>query len=181
VQESHRAEALLEALRRGDADLVLAPVTGEEERVELEELGADPFVLLVSRRDVLAGVDRPVLPDDLDGRDVVAKDCGSPSQRIAERALQAHGIAVTVRVRAHDSRTVHGLVAAGAGVALLPRLMVDPDDDATCVVPVGEWLPSRRIALLRPAGAELTPAAAVVEGAVRRAAAARLAAVGAPA
>ena len=181
VEESHLPGTLQESLQRGDADLVIAPLTGAEELVDAAELGADPYVLLVPRRDVLARLERPVGAVDLDGRDVVAKDCGTPSQRAVERALRAHGVAVTVRVRAHDARTVHGLVGSGAGVAFLPRLLVDPADAATVALPVDDaWLAPRRIALFRASGAEPSPATAIVEDAVRRAAVRRLA-VGAPA
>jgi len=84
-------------------------------------------------------------------------------------------------VRAHDARTVHGLVGSGAGVALLPRLMVDRTDAQTVSLPVDEaWLPARRIALFRAAGAEPSAATAIVEDAVRRAATRQLA-VGSPA
>ena len=71
-------------------------------------------------------------------------------------------------------------MASGAGVAFLPRLMVDHHDPAIRAVAVGEWLPARRMALFRPAGAEQSPGTAAVERAVRRAATARLA-VGSPA
>jgi DNA-binding transcriptional LysR family regulator len=89
--------------------------------------------------------------------------------------LRAHDVSVTVRLRAHDARTVHELVGTGSGVALLPRLMVDETDRATRALPVGDWLPPRRLAIYRVAARQQSAEAAVVQRAVVRAASACLA------
>ena len=126
VEESHRPDALRTRCSAAAPTSSMAPLTGAEELDDATELGGDPRAARPARDAWPGSSGRE--PGDLDGRDVVAKDCGTPSQRAVERALRAHGVAVTVRVRAHDARTVHGLVGSGAGVAFLPRLMVDRAD-----------------------------------------------------
>ena len=158
VEESHRPRELLDALRDGRSDLVLAPLNGDVDAgVAWDDLGEDPYVLLVAAHDRLARLGRPVEPADVADRQVVGKDCGSPSQQAIERALERHGIRVSTLLRAHDGRTVREAVAAGVGVAFLPRLLVEPGDGARAL-PVAGWLPPRRIALQRAAAREQTAA-----------------------
>ncbi len=175
VEESHRPRELLDALRDGRSDLVLGTLNGEVDAgVEWDELGVDPYVLLVPAHDRLARLGRPIEPEDVADRHVVGKDCGSPSMQAVERALARHGVQVTTLLRAHDGRTVREAVAAGVGVAFLTRLLVEPGV-GTHALPVGGWLPPRRIALQRAAAREQTAAAVIVADAVRRASRATLA------
>jgi DNA-binding transcriptional LysR family regulator len=102
---------------------------------------------------------------------VIAKDCGSPTQDALDAALDRAGVRVATRLRANDARTVRDLVAAGHGIAFLPRLMVADGDPATRLLEVGDWLPARRIALHRPVRWQPPALAAVVGDAIRDAAA----------
>jgi molybdate transport repressor ModE-like protein len=176
VDESHRTADLLEGLRHGRADLVLAPLYGTTPGVQAHELGRDRIVLLVAAADRLARLRRPVEPRDVAGRDVIAKDCGSATQDALDAALDRAGVRVTTRLRATDGRTVRDLVAAGHGVAFLPRLMVPEDDASTRALVVADWLPARRLALHRPLDWRPPALAAVVDEAIRDAASRVLAA-----
>jgi DNA-binding transcriptional LysR family regulator len=62
--------------------------------------------------------------------------------------------------RSNDDATIHGLVAAGIGAALLPRLSVDPAYPGVRALPLGTRLPPRRIGLAWHRDRELPPAAA---------------------
>ncbi len=46
-----------------------------------------------------------------------------------------------------ENNIVHGMVAAGAGFALIPELAVDPNDERVSVVQLGPRVPPRVIAL----------------------------------
>jgi DNA-binding transcriptional LysR family regulator len=61
---------------------------------------------------------------------------------------KAHGISAQVRFRNHDNETEVGLVAAGMGAALVPRLTVDPARDDVVQLEIAAGLPARLIALV---------------------------------
>ena len=169
VEESHRPRELLDALRDGRSDLVLAPLNGDvDPGVAWDDLGEDPYVLLVAAHDRLARLGRPVEPADVADRQVVGKDCGSPSQQAIERALERHGIRVSTLLRAHDGRTVREAVVAGVGVAFLPRLLVEPGDGARAL-PVAGWLrrAASRCSALRPGSRRPPPASSPTPSAAR--------------
>jgi DNA-binding transcriptional LysR family regulator len=145
VEESHLPGLLLERLALATLDLVLAPVddgAGDGKAVLLD----DPYVLLVPPGDPLLALDRPVVADDLRDRDLVAKDCGTPSQRNLDAALLRLGIRTRIVVRANDGATIHELVARGVGIAIMPRLLAYGAADAA-MLPLEGILPARRIGL----------------------------------
>jgi DNA-binding transcriptional LysR family regulator len=46
-----------------------------------------------------------------------------------------------------ENNIVHGMVAAGAGIALIPKLAVDPNDARVVVLELGPRVPPRVIAI----------------------------------
>ena len=160
VEESHLPDHLLERLATGALDLVLAPVDdgGSD---EIPVLLDDPYVLLVPPGDPLLGLERPVIADDLRDRDLVAKDCGTPSQRNLDAALAGLGIRTRIVVRANDGATVHELVARGVGIAIMPSLLAHGAAGAA-VLPLEGILPSRRIGLHDSSGSAFDARVAIV-------------------
>ena len=49
--------------------------------------------------------------------------------------------------RSDDNGTVQGLVAAGVGIAIVPRLTVDEADESIAVVDLGDRVPPRLIGI----------------------------------
>jgi DNA-binding transcriptional LysR family regulator len=82
--------------------------------------------------------------------------------------------------RSDDNGTVQGLVAAGVGAALVPRLAVDETDDAIRLLDIGERVPPRLLGIAwhrdrlrtRAADAFVDSAKALCESFEREAAAA---------
>ncbi|MDX6539555.1 MAG: hypothetical protein QOI71_1165, partial [Gaiellales bacterium] len=69
--------------------------------------------------------------------------------------------------RSDDDATVRALVAAGVGVALVPRLSVEPGDTRVRAIPIVPSLPARRIFLAwLPARGSSPALQAFVEAAV---------------
>jgi DNA-binding transcriptional LysR family regulator len=62
--------------------------------------------------------------------------------------------------RSNDDATIHGLIAAGVGAALLPRLSVDRTYPGVRAIPLGNRLPARRIGIAWHRDRDLAPAAA---------------------
>ncbi|HEX2462671.1 MAG TPA: LysR family transcriptional regulator substrate-binding protein, partial [Vicinamibacterales bacterium] len=80
------------------------------------------------------------------------------TQRVEER-LRLAGREPDVVFRSDDNGTLQALVAAGVGVALVPRLTVDPADKSIAVIDLGERVPPRIIGIAWHADRQLTPAA----------------------
>jgi DNA-binding transcriptional LysR family regulator len=167
VEESYRSDTLLERLLSGDLDLVLAPIVGDVPGLEVTEIFRDHYVLLVAASDPLTELDRPVEPNDLAGRALVSKDCGTPSQRALTTALSEFDIDGATAVRAHDGDTVRQLVAQGVGIAVLPRLLVDEENPATRALPLDHLLPGRRLGLFERSEGYRAPAVALAAAILR--------------
>ena len=61
--------------------------------------------------------------------------------------LRAIGLDTNVVLRSDYNEAVQGYAAAGLGVALMPRLAVNFDDERTVAIELGELVPPRRIAV----------------------------------
>lgn len=159
---------LLRAVERGRLDLAFMMYPLIEGPFEAVELLREPFFLLT---------------------EASAAPARTPSLRaIAELPLIGYGPvraesrpearlpgAPRVVFRTNDDATIHGLVAAGVGAALLPRLSVDPGYPGVVAIPLGRRLPPRRIGVawhrdreLPPAAAEFVAASIAAARAVRR-------------
>ena len=61
--------------------------------------------------------------------------------------LRSRGVEPNVIFRSDDNGTVQGVVAAGLGVALVPRLTVDEADRDVAVIDLGGRVPDRIIGI----------------------------------
>ncbi len=142
--ESTDDRDLLDLIERGSIDVsfvVLPLVPGPFEAVELMR---DPYVLLVRSDSPLATRDKkPTLREILDLPLIGYRTCRT-THRVEER-LKLAGREPHVVFRSDDNGTVQGLVAAGVGVALVPRLTVDESDARIRIIDLGERLPARVI------------------------------------
>ncbi len=64
-----------------------------------------------------------------------------------ESQLRERGYEPTIAYRSDDDATVRGLVAAGAGVAVVPRLMAESVIGDVAIIDLDERPPPRRVAL----------------------------------
>ncbi|GAA2820517.1 LysR family transcriptional regulator [Saccharopolyspora taberi] len=116
----------LEALRRGDCDIALAfTYAGFEERLAEDVVGvqvlADPVVAVLPAGHRLSRR-REVALSDLSGERWIA---GCPRCREHfVRACAAVGFEPDIACTTDDNLAVQSLVAAGAGIALMPRLVL---------------------------------------------------------
>ena len=167
LTESIRPDELLDELAAERLDFVLAATTDERAGVRRRIVHTDPYVLIVPDGHPLAGLGRPARPSDLAHVALIAKDCDTPSQRALDAALAAHGVAPSIRLRAHDARTVTQLVADGHGVAIIPRLLYQPRRHLTAIR-ADEIVPARRIALHAVSHRAHSPVEARLEAAIAR-------------
>ena len=146
---------LLDQVEAAELDLTFAMLPLREGPFAAIELLRDPYVVLVSASSRLAVRTRPLQPRQLAKLPLIAF---RHAQAYPQEFLEAHGISTRVRFRSDDNETVVGLVAAGMGVALVPRLTLDPARDDVVPLELGAGLPARLIAVVRHRDREPTPA-----------------------
>jgi DNA-binding transcriptional LysR family regulator len=147
LTESNSDEDLLLLLERGQIDLSFAVLPVAEGPFEWVELMRDPYILIVPADSSLAGRSEPVRAAELATLDLIGfRECRSV--HAAEDQLMARGVLPKIVFRTNDNRTMHGLVAAGLGAALVPQLAFEPRDDNIVALPFeADLLPPRIVAL----------------------------------
>ncbi len=132
------------AIELGTIDVGFVQLPVGEAPLETVELLHDPYVLIVAAASPLARR-RPTL------REVAAQTLVGFRDHQATRpvaaAFNAAGLEPHWTFRSNDNPTVQGLVAAGLGVAVMPRLTVDPADKRIAIVDLAESIPPRIIAV----------------------------------
>jgi DNA-binding transcriptional LysR family regulator len=138
LTESADDRELLELVERGELDLTFSDLPLVEGPFESVELLRDPYVLVVrSQSEIESPSLREVAQMDLIGH----KHC-----RTLVRVEAAFRQPLRYVFQSDHNQTVQALVAAGVGNALVPRLTVDENDDATRVIELPK-VPPRMLAI----------------------------------
>ena len=145
---------LVELLLRGELDLafVADPLETAIERIDLL---TDPYVLLAPAGSELAQTGKSVSSGEIARLPLIAYRLSSEG---GEAHLLSKGIEPRIVFRSDDSGIVQGLVGAGVGYALVPRLTVDRSDPEIVMLDV-RGIPPREIGLAWHADRRLSPAA----------------------
>jgi DNA-binding transcriptional LysR family regulator len=145
LTESTNDEELLPLVERGELDLAFGVFPLPPGPFEGVELMVDPYVLVVPADSPLAAGAPPL--DEIVRLPLIGfRLCRSMAH--VESYMAARGITPHFMFRSEDNGTVQGLVAAGMGVALVPRLTVETSDRRIVAVGIDEDIPPRRIALV---------------------------------
>ncbi|MGA9746059.1 MAG: LysR family transcriptional regulator [Nocardioides sp.] len=118
VQDGH--DAVMRGVRAGDVDLALTAPLPSAPDVVSSALQRQRLCLTVPRGHRLAGRRRVPLPS-LAEETFIGFKPGYGMRQIAEEWCRAAGFRAELAFEGEDIGTVRGLVAAGLGVALLPR------------------------------------------------------------
>ena len=164
ITEIGMPSALVRSLRRGDLDLGVSfdyPEIGDTfaDDLSLEHLLDDPFDVVVPRGHRLER-DRTIRFADLSRESWLLGDFGpdSPSSRMIDVRCRDAGFDPHVAFRVNDCQMAQALVAAGEGIALLPRLMLRPAHPGVAIRPLAADPPMRRVSAVRLATRYLSPA-----------------------
>jgi len=167
-------EEIVPRLRNGEFDLALLfEFSGATEklgsgmhRVDLLE---DPMRLALPIGHRLA--EKPKLRlEDLRGEAWVQTSASSPCARHVVRSCHAAGFEPTVSFESDDYQTVQGLVAAGVGVALIPKLALSSVRDDIAIRALHPKAPVRQVLAATQHGAAVMPAVATMIDVLRTAA-----------
>jgi DNA-binding transcriptional LysR family regulator len=144
--ESASDNELLAYVERGDLDLSFVMPPLSDGPFEMVELMRDPWVLLVPTGSPLAARrEPPSLREVAELPLIGARLCRSREQMHAQ--FRARGLNPNYVFHSDENNTLHGLVAAGAGIGLIPKLAVDPRDERVFAVELGPKVPPRLIGL----------------------------------
>ena len=158
-------EEIAPRLRAGEFDLALLfafPDPGTRERhgtrLRTRLLLEDPMLVALPAEHALA--DKPALTlEDLRAQDWVQTSASSPCARHVVRLCLAAGFEPKVTFESDDYETVQGLVAAGVGVALIPRLALTHVHPGIVVRGLAPRSPMRRVVAATLGAAGVSPAA----------------------
>lgn len=142
---------------RADFGLSVAPATAGV--VSFEPVARDDFVFICSAGDALAArkrVDWAVLAT----RPLVASGSSSSIRPLVDRVLTATGLAITPKYEATNISVVGAMVAAGLGVAAVPRLALRlMDVSGLAVLKLGKPAMHRELGILTRGGRSPSAAA----------------------
>lgn len=168
-----KTEVLIRSLEAGALDGALLALEAELGEVERELIAEDPFVLAVPRGHPLSKRSRPAAARELRGQSVLLLDEGHCFREQA-LAVCSSAEAQELEFRATSLPTLVQMVAAGAGVTLLPALAVPVEARRAelHLRPFARPAPHRTIALVwrarSPLGPSLRRVAEVIRGAYPR-------------
>ena len=166
LSESQTENELLEIIERGELDLTFWTLPVAPGPYETVELLTDPYVLVVPAGSPLALLKRtPTLKEIVLQPLIGFNRCNAMDQ--VEAHLTAAGRAPNIVFRSDNNGTVQGLVGAGVGLSVAPRLTVDEDDPSVTVIDLHGRIPPRVIGLVWHRDRHRSPAAAAfVESAI---------------
>jgi DNA-binding transcriptional LysR family regulator len=156
-------EEIAPRLRAGEFDLALLfEFPGVRERpgaaLRTVMLLEDPMHVALPANHLLAGK-RALALADLRGEDWVQTSAASPCARHVVRSCLAAGFEPHVTFESDDYETVQGLVAAGVGVALIPRLALTRVHSGIVVRELAPRSPARTVIAATVSGPGVAPAA----------------------
>jgi DNA-binding transcriptional LysR family regulator len=158
LSESAIDDELELRLERGEVDLSFVMLPMKEAPLEALQLLVDPYVLIVPGDSPLAGRAKPPSLREVSQQPLIGyRTCRSMDA--VETAMRRAGGEPEIVFRSDDNGTVQGLVAAGVGAALVPRLTLQPTEGEVEVVDMGSLLPPRLIGIAWHRDRYRTPAA----------------------
>jgi DNA-binding transcriptional LysR family regulator len=153
------AEGVTDAVATGAAEFGVGMEGAAHPEVEFRPMRRDPFVL-ACRRDHRLARRRLVRWQDLEGERLVGVSRRSGNRLILDRALLPRGISPNWQYEAEHLSTSLGLVEAGLGLAVVPRLALPREPHPVLVArPLRDPEVDRATGLLLKRGAEPGPAA----------------------
>jgi molybdate transport repressor ModE-like protein len=158
LREAPGDAELLRLLEQAELDVTFAMLPTPEGPFEARQLLQDPYVLVVPMGSPLARRSTPPTLAEIASLPLIGFRSCRNEQRI-EAHMHAQGANPSVVSRSDDNGTLQGLVAAGVGFALVPRLTMDPGDERTVLIDLDGQIPPRLLGLVRHRDRHHSPAA----------------------
>jgi DNA-binding transcriptional LysR family regulator len=153
------ADEVLACVKQGEADFGLNYIGMQDPEVEFSPLLKEPYVLACPAGHVLAQR-RNIRWEELAEWDQVRVSHASRNRLFIDQALADLPPLPRPVCEVRHVSTLIGLVDAGLGLAVVPRLTVPPKPAAVVGIPLVSPAISRTIGMIRRRGRSLSPAAA---------------------
>lgn len=149
----------LEAVARGEVEFGINLIGGSDAELTFEPLIDDPFVL-ACRHDHALAQTSSLSWSDLQGHPLVTVSRSSGNRAILDAALVKVGVRLDWSFEVTHLSTSLGLVEAGLGISVLPKLATPGENHPIIVTrPIRDPEVSRTIGVVRRRGVKLAPAA----------------------
>ena len=145
--EEQTDDALVRLVREGKLDAAFTVLPVESGPFQTIEVLRDPYLLMVRADSRFARAERPPTLEELSALDFIGFQL-SRSARCLEDQFRAVGLEARTVRRCADVGTLQGMVAAGLGVALVPRLLVDERDERLAFLELDRRMAMRRVIAL---------------------------------
>lgn len=154
-------DELVDELLDGQIDVTFLAGPYEDSRLDMVDLGSDPFVVIVRADGDLAhrypGRSLPV--HELIDMPMVGQHPPGRGRDVVDDGLRSLGLKPKYAFRSNDNGATQGMVRAGVGPAVMPLLAVDTSDPGIAVKRLEPPLEPRTILIASPSGATTMPAA----------------------
>ena len=149
------ANAVLESVTRGEADFGISIIGTQEPEIEFQSILSESFVV-ACRSDHPLAVKRQVTWAELDQYDYMTVDKSSGNRLLLDNALATANARPSWRYEARHISTLVGMVEAGLGIAVVPRLSMPMGKHPTLVsIPLADPSVERTVGLIRRRGREV--------------------------
>jgi DNA-binding transcriptional LysR family regulator len=132
-------------VERGEIDLAFVMLPIDLDPLETLQLLRDPYVLVVAAGSPFGRDHTPKLREIAAQPLIGYRSCRS--MVALEAQLRASGREPNFVFRSEDNGTVQGMAAAGVGVALMPRLTIEPSDEKVRIVEIANRVLPRLIGI----------------------------------
>ena len=144
--ESHSDEELAAAVERGDLDLSFVQLPLGNTSLETTEILRDQYVLVVAASSPLARREKAPSLREIAEQPLIGYRSCRATQIMADQ-LRTTGREPKFVFRSDDNGVVQGLAGAGVGVAVMPELTVNPNDEAVRIIGLGPKIAPRMIGI----------------------------------
>jgi DNA-binding transcriptional LysR family regulator len=147
LRESHLDRELADMVERGELDVAFVQLPLDNPSLETIELLRDEYVLLTALDSPLGFRHRPSLREIAEQPLIGYRNCRATEILVDQ--LRAAGREPHFVFRSDDNGVVQGLAGTGIGVAVVPRLAVDENNDAVHIVELGPKIAPRIVGIAR--------------------------------
>jgi DNA-binding transcriptional LysR family regulator len=158
LRESHADSVLADLVERGELDLSFVQLPLANPSLETIELLRDEYVLVTSADSAFPPPGRiPSLREIAEQPLIGYRNCRATEILVDQ--LRSTGREPHFVFRSDENGVVQGLAGAGIGVAVLPRLAIDPNDEAVRIVELGPKVARRVVGIAQHKDRYHSPAA----------------------
>jgi DNA-binding transcriptional LysR family regulator len=147
LRESHLDRELADMVERGELDVAFVQLPLENPSLETLQVLRDEYVLVTAPGSQIGAGHRPTLREIAEQPLIGYRNCRATEILVDQ--LRATGREPHFVMRSDENGVVQGLAGAGIGVALVPRLAVDENDESVRIVELGPRIAPRIVGIAR--------------------------------